>query len=61
MDEATQREETKEVIVRTLKLKLTKGQEVDLSRWLVHLASIYNWGLRKIELNARDGGKTQYE
>jgi len=42
------------VIVRTLKLKLTKGQEDDLSRWLVHLASIYNWGLRKIELNARD-------
>jgi putative transposase len=44
----------KEVIVRTLKLKLTKGQEAELSRWLVHLASIYNWGLRKIELNARD-------
>jgi putative transposase len=42
------------VIVRTLKLKLTKGQESELSRWLVHLASIYNWGLRKIELNARD-------
>ena len=42
------------MIVRTLKLKLTKGQEADLSRWLVHLASIYNWGLRKIELNARD-------
>jgi len=42
------------VIVRTLKLKLTKGQETELSRWLVSLASIYNWGLRKIELNARD-------
>ena len=42
------------MIVRTLKLKLTKGQESELSRWLVHLASIYNWGLRKIELNARD-------
>jgi len=42
------------MIVRTLKLKLTKGQEAELSRWLVHLASIYNWGLRKIELNARD-------
>jgi len=42
------------MIVRTLKLKLTKGQEAELSRWFVHLASIYNWGLRKIELNARD-------
>jgi transposase len=45
---------TKEVIVRTLKLKLTKGQEAELNRWLVHLTSIYNWGLRKIELNAKD-------
>lgn len=42
------------MIVRTLKLKLNKTQEKTLEQWLWHLTSVYNWGLRKIELNARD-------
>ena len=42
------------MIVRTLKLRLTKSQEAELTRWLNHLISVYNWGLRKIELNAKD-------
>ncbi len=42
------------MIVRELKLKLTKGQEKTLGEWLGSLTSIYNWGIRKIELNARD-------
>jgi len=40
------------VIIRELKLKLTYKQEKELDRWLFHLTSVYNWGLRKIELNA---------
>ncbi len=42
------------MIVRELKLKLNKGQEKTLGEWLSCLTSVYNWGLRKIELNARD-------
>jgi len=42
------------MIVRTLKLKLNKTQESQLNSWLNNLTSIYNWGLRKIELNAKD-------
>lgn len=38
-----------------LKLKLTKCQERDLERWLFHLTSIWNWAIRKIELDAKDG------
>lgn len=37
-----------------LKLRLTKAQEKEAERYLLHLASIWNWGLRKIELNAAD-------
>jgi putative transposase len=43
------------MIVRTVKLRLTKSQESTLDEWLHNLTGVYNWGLRKIELNARDG------
>ena len=42
------------MIVRTVKLRLNKPQEVQLNSWLSILTSVYNWGLRKIELNAKD-------
>ena len=42
------------MIVRTVKLRLNKPQEEQLNSWLGNLTSIYNWGLRKIELNAKD-------
>lgn len=35
-----------------LKLRLTKTQERELDRWLYHLTSVWNWSVRKIELNA---------
>ena len=41
------------MIVRELKLKLTYKQEKEFERWLFHLTSIYNWAIRKIELNAK--------
>jgi hypothetical protein len=34
-----------------LKLQMTKTQERECERWLYHLASVYNWAIRKIELN----------
>lgn len=37
-----------------LKLRMTKGQERECERWLYHLASVWNWSIRKIELNAAD-------
>jgi transposase len=37
-----------------LKLRMTKAQEAECSRWLYHLASVWNWAVRKIELNAKD-------
>lgn len=38
-----------------LKLKPTKIQERELAAWLYHLTSVWNWAIRKIELNAADG------
>lgn len=38
-----------------LKLKLTKTQEARLNDWLPTLAAVWNWAIRKIELDARDG------
>lgn len=38
-----------------VKLKLTPRQERQLTRWLRHLASIWNWSIRKIEQDGRDG------
>lgn len=42
------------MIVRQLKLKLNKTQENQLSNWLWNLTGIYNWAIKKIELNAKD-------
>src|SRR5215468_5059805 len=38
-----------------LKLRLSVAQERELERWLFHLTGVWNWALRKIELDARDG------
>lgn len=37
-----------------LKLRLTKAQERELNTWLYHLTAVWNWAVRKIELNAKD-------
>lgn len=42
------------MIQRQLKLKLTKKQEAKLESWLLTLTSIWNWTVRKIELNANN-------
>jgi putative transposase len=42
------------VLSRELKLKLTKKQENQLNDWLPTLTSIYNWAIRKIELNSEN-------
>jgi putative transposase len=38
-----------------LKLRPTRAQELQLAEWLFHLASVWNWAIRKIELNAANG------
>lgn len=38
-----------------LKLRLNKSQERELERWLWHLTGVWNWAIRKIELDANDG------
>jgi len=43
------------MIVRTLKLKLTKTQETQLNQWLWNLTGVYNWAIKKIEHDAQDG------
>lgn len=43
------------MIQNQLKLKLTKAQARELERWLYHLTSVWNWAIRKIELDAKDG------
>ena len=43
------------MIQRQLKLRLTVCQERQLEEWLWHLTGVWNWALRKIELDARDG------
>jgi len=40
------------MLVRELKLKPSKKLEETLSSWLWNLTSVYNFGIRKIELNA---------
>jgi putative transposase len=42
------------MITRELKLKPTKKQIQTLEEWLNILTGVYNFGIRKIELNARD-------
>lgn len=39
----------------TLKLRLTRAEERTLETWLWHLTGVYNWAIRKIELDAKDG------
>lgn len=38
-----------------LKLKLTPRQERELTRWLRHLAAVWNWSVKKIEHDAAGG------
>jgi putative transposase len=37
-----------------LKLQLNKKQEALLTNWLWHLTGVWNWAIRKIELDAKD-------
>lgn len=37
-----------------LKLRLTKAQEREFDAWLFHLTAVWNWAIRKIELNAQN-------
>lgn len=43
------------MIQRQLKLRLTKKQEATLTEWLPTLTSVWNWAIRKIELDAQGG------
>ena len=42
------------MIQRQLKLRLTSKQESQLTAWLWHLTGVWNWAIRKLELDARD-------
>ena len=42
------------MITRELKLNLTTKQKKLLNQWLFNLTGVYNWAIRKIELNARN-------
>jgi transposase len=45
-----------------VKLKLRPAQERMLGRWLWHMTGVYNWAVRKIELDAKDRRyHSQYE
>jgi putative transposase len=43
------------MVQRQLKLRLTRKQEASLSESLPVLTSIWNWAIRKIELDAKGG------
>jgi len=43
------------MIQRQLKLRPNKAQEQLLCEWLWHLTGVWNWAIRKIELDANDG------
>jgi putative transposase len=43
------------MIQRQLKLRLTRAQETQINRWLWHLTGVWNWAIRKIEQDAKDG------
>ena len=43
------------MIQRQLKLRLTATQECQFTDWLWHLTGVWNWTIRKLELDARDG------
>ena len=42
------------MIIRELKLRLTTKQKGLLNVWLFQLTGVYNWAIRKIELNANN-------
>ena len=47
-----------------LKLRMTKAQAAECARWLYHLAAVWNWAIRKVELNAKDKiyfSKTEFQ
>jgi len=43
------------MIQRQLKLRLNHGQAQQLATWLWHLTGVWNWAIRKIEADAKDG------
>jgi putative transposase len=43
------------MIQRQLKLRLKPKQLQQLDTWLWHLTGVWNWAIRKIELDAKDG------
>lgn len=43
------------MIQAQMKLCPNKRQAAQLEQWLFHLTSVWNWAVRKIELNANDG------
>jgi putative transposase len=43
------------MIQRQLKLRLNTRQEDQLNTWLFQLTGVWNWAIRKIELDANDG------
>lgn len=42
------------MITTTLKLRFNKKQEITLNEWLWNLTGVYNWAIKKIELNAQN-------
>jgi len=38
-----------------VKLKLDRAQQAKLDDWLWRLQAVWNWAIRKIELDGRDG------
>lgn len=42
------------MIIRELKLKLNTKQKQQFEDWLFYLTGVYNWAIRKIELNAEN-------
>lgn len=43
------------MIQRQLKLRLNSAQTHQLDTWLWHLTGVWNWAIRKIEADAKDG------
>jgi len=43
------------MIQRQLKLRLRPAQEEQLATWLFQLTGVWNWAIRKIEQDAKDG------
>jgi transposase len=43
------------MIQRQLKLRLNSSQTHQLDTWLWHLTGVWNWAIRKIEADAKDG------